>query len=205
MTTTPTGGSTAEPTPAELAEVERWLGATPAPRMPAEVAARLDTVLAGEVERRDRKHAWAGVPVERLSLGDFGGDLHRRSRRRTLAGVLAAATLAAAVGFGAYVVSATAGLNEPPVVAAVNSRSLDRQAAGLAARGDLEPHRFSRAWQCARQATSGRITALANTTVDGVPALLVYLRRGSGTVVVVVEGCGTGRPKAGPSAPIADR
>lgn len=194
-----------EPTPAELAAVEGRLAATPAPRMPADVAARLDTVLAGEVERRKRKQAWAGHPIERVSLGEFGADLHRRSRRRSLAGVLAAAALAAAVGFGGYVVSASAGLNEPPTVAAVSSRSLDTQAAGLAARGDLEPHRFSRAWQCARQATSGRITALANTTVDGVPALLVYLRRGSGTVVVVVQGCGAGRPKAGPSAPIADR
>lgn len=202
MSSTPTGR---EPSPAELAEVERWLAATPTPRMPADVAGRLDTVLAGEVERRERKHAWAGRSVERVSLGEFGADLHRRSRRRTLAGVLAAAALAAAVGFGAYVVSASAGLNEPPVVAAVSSRSLDTQAARLAARGDLEPHRFSRAWQCARQATSGRITALANTTVDGVPALLVYLRRGSGTVVVVVQGCGTGQPEAGPSAPIADR
>lgn len=194
-----------EPSPAELAEVERWLAATPPPRMPADVAARLDTVLAGEVERRERKHAWAGRPVERVSLGEFGADLHRRSRRRSLAGFLAAAALATAVGFGGYVASASAGLNEPPTVAAVSSRSLDAQAAGLAAGGDLQPHRFSRAWQCARQVTSGRIAALANTTVDGEPALLVYLRRGSGTVVVVVRGCGTGRPTAGPSAPVADR
>ena len=116
-----------------------------------------------------------------------------------LATLLAAAVAAAVVGFGAYVVSASAGLNEPPVVSAVSSQSLAVQAGALERSQDLDPHRFSRAWQCARQATSGRIVALASSTVDGTPALLVYTRSGATTLVTVVTGCdGRRTPAVGP-------
>jgi hypothetical protein len=108
------------------------------------------------------------------------------------------------VGFGAYVASATAGLNEPPVVAAVSSSNLGAQAGALQREG-LEPHRFSRAWQCAREATEGRIVGLASSTVDGTPALLVYTRAGATTQVIVVTGCGTSSPSAGPSALVSRR
>ena len=105
------------------------------------------------------------------------------------------------VGFGAYMISASAGLNEPPVVAAVNSRDLGVDARALEqASGGLSPHRFSQAWNCARQVTDGRITGLAASSLDGTPALLVYTESGGSTQVTVVTGCGAGAPSAGPSA-----
>ncbi len=104
------------------------------------------------------------------------------------------------VGFGGYVLSAGAGLNEPPLVAAVNTSDLGAQAERLDERRSLLPHRFSRAWQCAREATDGRITGLANTHLDGTPALLVYTRSTDTTLVTVVTGCDTPTPTAGPSA-----
>src|SRR3712207_3301891 len=181
--------------------------------MPPEVAARLDRVLAGEVVRRssepvteeeaaDQGSVWSRP---RPTLGAFEPDRSRRSLRRVLLPALAAAAAAAVVGFGGYVASATAGLNEPPVAAAVSSSNLGVQAGALLQRQELDPHWFSRAWQCARQVTDGRIVGLAASTVDGTPALLVYTRSGAPTEVTVVTGCGTGRPSAGPSAPVARR
>jgi hypothetical protein len=115
--------------------------------------------------------------------------------------VLAAACLAALVGFGGYVLSATAGLNEPPVVAAaVDSRDLAAQARSLEQSRDLDPHRFSNAWFCARSVTPGRITGLAAARVDGSPALLVYTRSDGAEVVTVVTGCGAVQPSAIASA-----
>jgi hypothetical protein len=174
-------------------------------------------VLAGEVDRRGRPQtlrlAADGGDDDlagnggwtRPTLGRFGEDLPRRRLSRRLLPALAGAVAAAVVGFGAYVVSASVGLNEPPVVAAVSSRSLGQQAAALERSTDLDPHRFSRAWQCARQATSGRIVALAKSNVDGTPALLVYTRSGANTMVTVVTGCDRGRPDAGPTALVSRR
>ena len=71
---------------------------------------------------------------------------------------------------------------------------------GWTSGGACSPHRFSRAWQCAREATDGRITGLANTHLDGTPALLVYTRSTDTTLVTVVTGCDTPTPTAGPSA-----
>jgi hypothetical protein len=205
---------------ADVRAVSRRLAAVPAPAMPPAVAARLDGVLAGEVDRREQRREQrqrlkvvaadgrdgsGQVGWTRPTLGHFGADLPRRSRRRVLVPLLAAAVVAAVVGFGAYVVSASIGLNEPPVVAAVSQQSLGPQAGALAQKQDLDPHRFSRAWQCARQATDGRIVALASSNVDGVPALLVYIRSGATTTVTVVTGCESGRPRAGQSAPVSRR
>ena len=195
---------------AELRAVSATLAAVPPPAMPVEVAARLDRVLAGEVVRRSQKRAteeedrgsvWSRP---RPTLGAFDAGRPRRSLRRILLPTLAAAAAAAVVGFGAYVVSATAGLNEPPVVSAVSSSNLGAQAGALQREG-LEPHWFSRAWQCAREVTDGRIVGLASSTVDGTPALLVYTRSGATTQVIVITGCGTGLPSAGPSALVSRR
>ena len=120
---------------AELRAVGPALSAAPAPHLPAAVAARLDAVLAGEVDRRERR--------SRPLTGGGGQRLRRRlgpcrvdrgppwatsattgpgdRGRGCCVPALAAAVAAAVVGFGAYVVSASAGLNEPPVVAAVSS------------------------------------------------------------------------------------
>jgi Putative zinc-finger len=202
---------------AELQAVTATLSTAPAPVMPADVAARLDRVLAGETVRRsrpiDRDEESASVSASvsesggsrsRVTLGAFGSRRPRRSVRRIVLPALAAAVAAAVVGFGAYVASATAGLNEPPVVAAVSSSNLGAQAGALVQEG-LEPHRFSRAWQCAREVTDGRIVGLASSTVDGTPALLVYTRSGATTEVTVVTGCATGRPSSGPSALVSRR
>ncbi len=202
---------------ADVRRVGRRLAAAPTPTMPAGVAARLDAVLAGEVDRRQHRQSLTVAPGEgaddvsghlgwtRPTLGHFGADLSRRSPRRVLRLALAAAVAAVVVGFGAYVVSASAGLNEPPVVAAVSRQSLGPQAGALERSQDLDPHRFSRAWQCAREATNGRIVALANSTIDGSPALLVFTRSGATTLVTVVTGCDSGRPSTGPSAPVSRR
>ncbi|HEY5821221.1 MAG TPA: zf-HC2 domain-containing protein [Propionibacteriaceae bacterium] len=190
-----------------ISQVSVQLAATPAPTMPADVFARLDAVLAQESQARARVPARsvhflpARDHTTRPTLGMFGADLPHRAKARWLPPVLAAAAAAALVGFGGYVLSASAGLNEPPTVAsAVNTRQLGSDARDLE-RDGLSPHRFSQAWQCARQVTSGRIIGLATTTVDGRPSLLVYTRSDGVTQVTVVTGCTTS-PSAGPSAPL---
>jgi hypothetical protein len=195
---------------AELRAVSATLATAPTPAMPADVAARLDRVLAGETVRRSLQPARdkdtepvASWPP-RVTLGAFGVDRPRRSARRILIPALAAAVAAGVVGFGAYVASASAGLNEPPVVAAVSSSNLGAQAS-VFERNGLEPHRFSRAWQCAREVTNDRIVGLASSTVDGIPALLVFTRSGATTEVTVVTRCATGQPSAGPSALVSRR
>lgn len=193
---------------AALLEVRELLAHEPLPPVPAGVAQRLAAVVTAEQARRTAPlrvvggSGWAdgtGGVRARPTLGTFGADLPRHRRRRWIAPALAAAVVALVVGFGGYVLSARAGLNEPPVVAAVNSAELGPDAKAVENGLDLSPHRFTRAWQCARAVTSGRITGIAATTVDGVPALLVYIRSDGRTQVTLVTGCGT-EPSAGPSA-----
>jgi hypothetical protein len=114
---------------------------------------------------------------------------------------VAACAAAGIVGFAGYFVSASAGLNEPSVTApaVVSSGRLGSQAHALQENADLSPHRFSEAWDCAREVTSGRITAITSAVVDGQPALLVYTRSGPVSQVTVVTGCTVGQPSAGPS------
>lgn len=197
-----------------LGRVSTILSAEPTPTMPPEVAMRLRSVLDQESARRSTDSgsvtggAAGGWPPEgvrsapRPSLGVFGAELPRPAKRRWLVPALAAAAAASVVGFGGYVLSASAGLNEPPTVAAaVNSKKLGSDARSLEQGQDLDPHRFSRAWQCARQVTEGRIVGLASTAVDGAPALLVYTRSHGETQVTVVTNCDS-TPTAGPSAPV---
>ena len=175
--------------------------------MPDAVARRLEEVVAAE--SADRAHASDGSAVgngqsasrrePRVTLGTFGTDLDKPRRSRWVIPALAAAAAAAVVGFGAYVVSASAGLNEPPVVAAVDSSDLGAEAIALQrTSGGLSPHRFSQAWGCARQVTAGRITGLVSSSVDGTPALLVYTKSDGSAQVTVVTGCVGGKPSAGP-------
>ena len=191
-----------------LREVTATLRADVSPPMPDAVAHRLSEVVAAESAHRavvpatgrgnsPSSSAWQPRPT----LGTFGADLDKPRKSRWVVPALAAAAAAALVGFGAYVISARAGLNEPPVVAAVSSRDLGAEASALErASGGLSPHRFSQAWGCARHVTDERITGLVSSTVDGMPALLMYTESGDSTHVTVVTGCGGGTPAAGPSA-----
>ena len=203
---------------AAFAEVGTVLAAVPSPAMPAHVVRRLADVVAAEQAAREVSpvlHAVPGTgpdapPVPRHpygtrrrlhpSLGRFGEDLRRVSPgRRWGLPVLAAAAAALVLGFVAYVASATLGLNEPPTVAISTSPGqLVAQANELRERSDVDPHRFSSAWWCARQATDGRIAGLVSTTADGEPAVLVYVRTSDGLGVQLVTGCGTVDPTATP-------
>lgn len=202
-----------------LHQVTARLAAEPVPDMPTDVFARLDAVLRQEsgyrvagvssltqrppVQPSSIHPAYAGY-VARPTLGHFGENRPHPRRGRWAAPLLAAAAAAALVGFGGYVLSASAGLNEPlPVATAINSRDLSADARALEQSRNLNPHRFSRAWRCARSVTEGRINGLASTTVDGGPALLVYTREGTTTSVTVVTGCDAGRPEAGPTAQLS--
>jgi anti-sigma factor RsiW len=189
-----------------LRAVSATLQAEPAQTMPEAVAHRLNDVVAAEQVRRAeasvKGRGLESVPSQqpRATLGAFGKELEKPRPRWALTALVAAAAVAV-VGFGAYVISASAGLNEPPPVAAVNSRDLGADAWALEqASGGLSPHRFSQAWDCAREVTDGRITGLAASSLDGTPALLVYTSSAGSTHVTVVTGCGTGTPSAGPSA-----
>ncbi|HET9649672.1 MAG TPA: zf-HC2 domain-containing protein [Microlunatus sp.] len=193
-----------------LASVRTTLATTPQPPMPPEVAARLDAVLLQEQAGRSIDPGGPGS----VPSGPRGRELWTarprfaapplpKHRRRTVGRVLLAAALAVLVGFGGYVLSARAGLNEPPTgAAAVSSEQLTSQAGALERSGDLEPHRFSRAWSCARRVTDDRITGIASVTVDQEPALLVYGDSPAGPVVAVVEGCDQGDPRVTATTPL---
>ena len=192
---------------ADLRRVTELLAADPAPPMPAGVTSRLDSVLAGESERRtltgllgDRALR-SGARQLKPNLGSFGADLPKRTLRQLLPPVLVSAAVAAVVGFGGYVVSARAGLNEPPTTASVvDPQRLGSDARSIELSHELSPHLFSQAWQCAHTVTRGRITGLASVTVDGVAALLVYSRQDGASYATIVSGCALDSPSAGPSA-----
>jgi hypothetical protein len=192
---------------ADLRKVTELLAADSPPPMPAAVASRLDSVLASESKRR----TLTGLPDDRAlpsgprplkpSLGSFEANLPKRTFRQLLPPVLVSAAVAAVIGFGGYVVSARAGLNEPPTTASiVDPQRLGSDARSLESSYELSPHLFSQAWQCARTVTTGRITGLASVTVDGVPALLVYTREDGTPYATIVTGCAVDSPSAGPSA-----
>jgi anti-sigma factor RsiW len=191
-----------------LREVTAVLRADVSPPMPDAVVHRLEEVVAAENAHRAAASAGGRDPDNsastwgpRPTLGTFGAELDKPRKSRWIIPALAAAAAAAVVGFGAYVISARAGLNEPPVVAAVNSQDLGAEASALErTSGGLSPHRFSQAWGCARQVTDERITGIVSSTVDGSPALLVYTESGDSTHVTAVMGCGGGAPSAGASA-----
>lgn len=196
-----------------LTEVTQVLASEPTPGMPPEVAQRLAQAIGQEsrlrssttrpgVEGASSQHLQRSWSYVRPTLGSsFGADLPHRSRTRMIGLTAAACAVAGIVGFAGYVLSASAGLNEPPATApaVVSSGSLGPEAHAIEQHDDLSPHRFSAAWQCARDVTDGRITAITSAVVDGQPALLVYLSDDDRTSVTVVTGCGSGKPVAGAS------
>lgn len=134
----------------------------------------------------------------------FTDTKHRRGgvRARFATGAVAAALVASIAGFGGYVLSAASGTDEPstehPIVAE-NQHVLASSAASAAAGGDLDPHRFTKAWLCARKVTDGSITGIRATVLDNQPGYLVFLGSGSTNRAVFVYGCDTGTPTAGPT------
>ncbi|HYP44010.1 MAG TPA: hypothetical protein VEQ66_02310 [Propionibacteriaceae bacterium] len=195
-----------------IAEVSRQLSAEPRPPMPPEVARRLNGVVAAESRGRSSTRDESSGPSEswhKPALGTFEPDLPRRNRRRTVASVVGACTAAAAVGFAGFMTSVTAGLGEPSphAPAAISGSHLAAQAQALKQATDVSPHRFSKAWRCAREVTPGRIRGLTSVTVDGQPALLVYSTtnesgRDGVSLVTVVTGCANGEPTAGESTTV---
>lgn len=184
---------------ARISAVPRLLAAKPRPSMPPEVARRLSGVVATEVSRRAARPP--ATLRRRPTLGDFDPPPARHRTAPRLVTALVAAAAALVVGFGGYVLSARAGLDEPQLLTSVSSGRLGDQAADLARSGALRPHRFSQAWLCARRVVDDPIVGLAAARVDGSPALLVYTRVGPSTRVTVVTGCST-TPAAGPSAAV---
>lgn len=198
------GCATCQESAAALAAVSRTLAAAPAPTMPPAVAARLADAVAAESAHRSAISVPAARTVRprpRHSLGHFADRTPHPPWWRRLVPVLGVAATAAAVGLGGYVLSAAAGLNEPPVVGvALSTGDLAGGARALQASRDLDPHRFSDAWFCGRATTDGRITGLVRARVDGAPALLVYTREDGTSSVTVVTGCTSRLPSPTASA-----
>ncbi len=196
---------------ARLAAVQRVslvLAAQPSPAMPADVFARLHATVtdlaAGTPDAPSSRVPGSSSGWDRPTMGTLETTLARRRRpAKILAGVLATCGLAAAVGFGGYVVSGLSGHNEPtadaPMIVQSQGRTLG-SVSELENRSGLGPHRFSEAWNCARQVTSGRITGIRASVLNGRSGFLVFLAGAEdSTRVVFVSGCGTSQPSAGPS------
>ena len=166
------------------------LAALPTQTMPVTVAAQLDRVLAGEraTVLPFRRSAPLKAPASASYVKQTG----------VVRLMLAAAVAAAVVGFGGYVLSASAGLNEPSALSPtqVHQAALADQARLLAQSRNLDPHLFSAAWRCARAVTTGRITGITPVYVAGDENYLVYTRSGGRTYATLVTGCGE-TPAAG--------
>lgn len=174
----------------DLDSLPGQLAALPTTTMPVTVAAQLDRVLAGEraIVLPFRRSAPLKAPVSASYVKQTG----------VVRIMLAAAVAAAVVGFGGYVLSASAGLNEPSALSPtqVHQAALADQARVLAQSRNLDPHLFSAAWRCARAVTTGRITGITPVYVAGDENYLVYTRSNGRTYATLVTGCGE-TPTAG--------
>lgn len=185
--------------------VSTTLAEQPAPVMPPDVFHRLSEVVAAESRRRSA-HPQAPryespFGPAKPTLGTFGDDLVAKPKSKLLPKIVIAFVFAAAIGFAGYVLSATAGMNEPQATAPVivDSKNLEPTSRAIA-ENHPQVHAFSNAWRCVGSVTDGRITGLVDATVDGVPGYLVYAEGPDGTTIVsTVTGCATNRPTAGPS------
>jgi anti-sigma factor RsiW len=174
--------------PARAAQIEAHIAACSVCQRAAAALQRVGAMLAADA---GRPQPWA---APKPTLGSFGSGLPKRSPRRPVGPALTAAAAAAAVGFAGYLISAAAGLNEPPSLSVAIGSELDSAARSIAGSGDLSPHRFSHAWQCALEVIDGRITGLVSVTYEATPALLVYARHQGNTHVAIVTGCEDNRP-----------
>lgn len=165
---------------------------------PAPAPLAEDRALPGGLEKNP---GWLRPTMGRLEKNV----VRRRRPAKVLLAVLGTCGLAAAVGFGGFVLSSASGHNEPvagdPLVVTDGLSS----ATELQNHSGLSPHRFSEAWNCARQVTSGRITGIRVSVVNERTGFLVFLNgAGKSTRVVFVSGCGT-TPSAGPSTVLPGR
>ena len=164
--------------------------------MPVTVAARLDRALAEEFEARldNVRPLRRPAPLKAPATASY---VRQTGFFKIM---LAAAALAAAVGFGGYVVSASAGMNEPTAIAPVQVHpdGLASQASQLAEDRDLDPHLFSAAWRCARQVIDDRISGITPVYTNGEATYLVYTRSDGVTYARLLSGCTEDAPLAGP-------
>jgi anti-sigma factor RsiW len=219
-----------------LVAVQQSLAAAPSVAMPEDVFARLQGVVGSEHDRRadqlDRRSAadpGRFVDGHRHPTGPYGSGSglpsiggrfpkpyladhynqtlgRRHHRARFAGGALAAALLASTVGFGGYVLSASAGTAEPPADRPVvlQQNTLGAAASAELERGDLDAYRFTRAWLCVRKVTDGRITGIRSSALDGRSGYLVFVHRNDVVHAVFVSGCESGDPQAGPSATVRE-
>lgn len=177
--------------------VENYAEQAPVAEDPVDAGLRQPSEYRGSVTGPEQNPGWL-----RPTMGSLEKKLGRRRKpTKVLFAALATCGLAAAVGFGGFVLSSVSGHNEPvadhPFV--VNGGQLG-SATELQNRSGLSPHRFSDAWNCARRVTSGRITGIRASVVNGRSGFLVFLAgAGDSTRVVFVSNCGIA-PSAGPSA-----
>ena len=187
---------------ADLDQVSAELGALavdPDPTvMPVTVAARLDRLLAEEADAQSGGNA-SVTPLRPSTPLKAPATATYVKQTGVVRLMLAAAVAAAVVGFGGYVVSASAGLNEPSALSPtqVHPAALASQAKTLAESRDLDAHPFSAAWRCARKVTTGRITGITPVYVDGEQNYLVYTRSNGVSYATLVSGCDDQSPTAG--------
>ena len=170
--------------------------------LPVTVAARLDRVLAKESDAR-RGNV---VPLRRPAPLKAPATASYVKQTGFLKIMLVAAAAAAVVGFGGYVVSASAGMNEPTAISPVQVQpdGLASQASELAEVRDPDPHLFSAAWRCARKVIDGRITGITPVYSEGEETYLVYTRAGGITYATLLYGCGSDTPTVGHSVRLTE-
>lgn len=167
----------------------------PVDEMPVTVSARLDRVLAEESEP-DGSNV---LPLRRPTPLRAPATATYVKQTGFLKLMLVAAVAASVVGFGGYVVSASAGMNEPTAISPVQVHpdGLASQAAEIAEVRDVDAHLFSAAWRCARQVIDGRITGITPVYSEGEETYLVYTRAGGVTYARLLYGCSDETPLAG--------
>lgn len=174
----------------------------PTAEIPVTVAARLDRVLAEEADAAPSNVR----PLRRSTPLKAPATASYVKQTGFFKIMLVAAAAASVVGFGGYVISASAGMNEPSAISPVQVHpdALASQASELAEDRDLDPHLFSAAWRCARQVIDGRITGITPVYTEGEETYLVYTRAGGITYARLLHGCADDNPTAGPAVRLTE-
>jgi hypothetical protein len=215
-----------------LAGVQDLLSTAPVESMPDEVFARLQASLAEEQLHREgggtsstpesgptddgkdvpdhgKRRARGGGRLPKPYLAEHFTDTlqsGRRLRGRFAAGAIGAAVLAASVGFGSYMLSASAGTAEPPADQPIVAQTgeLAPTATAELRSGDLNSHPFSRAWWCVKSVTDGQLSGIRATVIGGESGYLAFLPGNGETKVVFVTGCDGGDPEVDTSVEVRE-